>query len=78
MKWVRRNGCDQSGNRLRETINPVTGLIQQKRKCLAVRVAAYIFRRSQQGRGVRWRGAENTVNLKGSLCIQMGRKYVEG
>jgi hypothetical protein len=43
----------QSSNRLRETINPVTGLIQQARKCHMVRVAAYIFRRSWAGRGVR-------------------------
>src|SRR6266436_3740009 len=35
----------------RETINPVTGLIHQARKCLAAGVAAYIVRRS-------WRAAK--------------------
>jgi hypothetical protein len=35
----------------RETINPVTGLIHQVRKCLAACAAAYIVRRS-------WRAAE--------------------
>src|SRR5260370_35850825 len=36
---------------VRETINPVTGLIHQARKCLAAGVAAYIVRRS-------WRAAK--------------------
>jgi hypothetical protein len=35
--------------KVRETINPVTGLIQQVRKCLAKREQAYIFIRRQRG-----------------------------
>src|SRR5260370_31366963 len=45
----------------RETINPVTGLIHQARKCLAAGVAAYIVRRS-------WRAAK-----QGSVAAKIQR-----
>jgi hypothetical protein len=60
----------------RETSNPVTGLIHQSMKCLAAGVVTYIVS-VLGGCEVRWRGAKNTVNPKGQLCIQSGRNYVE-
>src|SRR5260370_17889673 len=42
----------------RETINPVTGLIHQARKCLAAALPAYIVRRSWEHGWVQRLGAQ--------------------
>jgi hypothetical protein len=79
---ARRNGArskqrQTQQQQVRETINPVTGLLHQARKCLAAAMAAYIVRRSWRLDEVRCRGAQNTVNLKDRVCIQSGSNYVE-
>jgi hypothetical protein len=61
----------------RETINPVTGLIHQARKCLAECAAAYIVRRSWRPGEVQRLDAQEKANSKGRPCIQSGRNYVE-
>lgn len=62
------------------TVNPVTGLIQQLRKCLAATDAAYIVERfRERGRVAGIQGyREIRSYLKEWPCIQFGSNHVEG